>query len=360
MNSFISADEEINVESVLSNPNIALISDKIENFTDLNRAFRSYMQLSRKDKRFSDYYSIQLYGSTVPDMYFVMREQFKAEKRDSLPFTTRDTLLVSEPDLYYNKKAFDEGRINMCFVIGYSGSGKSVLTREYNGDDIERIELDDLVCIKDHYTLDELKQNSDMMYTFFAGCGSKYYISMQERNPFARHAEVFVDFIDYACEYAKEHSDKRYIIEGIWTYLFFGDPSRFEEYAVFIKGTSLIKSKLRRIKREMANKVDVTVNRIREFGIYMTDSMLYDGNVDKWRHYYELRDETELIYEDSKFKVLHDKMMRQMCDINSCFVHNDRNGIEKIMHTFGDNDDINPREKRLVLDECRKALADLQ
>lgn len=99
---------------------------------------------------FSDYYSVQFYGCTVTEMYFVMREQFKAELRDSLPFTTRETLFVSEPDLYYNKKAFDEGKINMCFVIGYSGSGKSVLTKEYSGADIERIELDDIVCVKDH------------------------------------------------------------------------------------------------------------------------------------------------------------------------------------------------------------------
>ncbi len=360
MNSFITADETISIETVVNNPSIALISDKICSFGELNQAFRSYMKLSRKDRRFSDYYSVQLYGCTVPEMYFVMREQYKAEIRDSLPFTTRDTLFVSEPDLYYNKMAFDEGKINMCFVIGYSGSGKSVLTKEYSGTDIERIELDDIVCVKDHYSLEGLKQNSDMMYSFFAGSGSKYYISRQERSLFADHAEVFVDFIDYACKYAKDHPNKRYILEGIWTYLFFGDPTRFDEYAVFIKGTSLMKSKLRRIKREMMNNAEVTVNRIKEFGIYMTDSMLYDSNVDKWRHHFELRAKTELIYEENKFRVLHERIMHQIYAINSYFVHNDKNGIESIVQSLENTGDADPGEKRVVLDECRKALADLR
>lgn len=92
----------------------------------------------------------------------------------------------------------------------------------------------------------------------------------------------------------------------------------------------------------------------------MTDSMLYDSNVDKWRHHFELRAKTELIYEENKFRVLHERIMHQIYAINSYFVHNDKNGIESIVQSLENTSDADPGEKRVVLDECRKALADLR
>ncbi|MBR1797741.1 MAG: hypothetical protein IJ757_07005 [Clostridiales bacterium] len=360
MNEFISDDKTLDSEDIANNADIALISDSIDSPAELHAAFHKYMKLSGRDRRFSDYYSVKLYGCTVPSMFFAVRDRFKAEAISSAPFTINETLLVSEPDLYYNKKAFDEGRINLCFVIGYSGSGKSVLTREYSGDNIERVELDDIVCVKDHYSLEGLKRNSQMMYEFFAGRGAKYYISRQERDSFAAHGDVFVDFIDFACEYAGSHPETKFILEGIWTYLFFGDPSRFEQYAVFIKGTSLMKSKLRRARRELTNKMESTVNRILEFGIYATDSMLHDSNVDKWRRHFEGMPDTILMEEETKAKVLRDSIMAQIISINACFVHNDSDGIRRILGSVQDSSDVDPREKAIITEDCKRALAELK
>ena len=221
MNKFIK--DPIDIESVISDPDIALISDKTESRAELVRSFGKYLKLTRRDKRFSDYYSEQIYGCTVPSMFFALNESFKVDVKSLIK--SDDTILVSEPDIYYNKDAFDSGKINLCFVIGYSGSGKSVLTREYIGSDIERVELDDIVCVKDHYSLEGLRRESMMLYSFFTGAGSKYYITRQERDLFEEHDKVFVDFIEFACEYAASHKDRKFILEGIWTYLFFGDPS---------------------------------------------------------------------------------------------------------------------------------------
>ena len=284
-----------------------------------------------------------------------MRYRFKFES----PVPVNETLFISEPDLYYNKKAFDEGSVNLCFVIGYSGSGKSVLTQDYEGEGIEKVELDDIVCIKDHYTLDELKQMGELLYSFFAGSGAKYYISREERDPFADHSEVFVKFIDFARDYAAARKSKRFILEGIWTYLFFDDPSQFDDCAVFMKGTSLVKSKLRRMKGEAGNSLSKSIDRILEFGVYAKDSALHDGNVDKWRRYFEKSPKTVIKPEDNLFTLLRGNIMSEINLLNDCFVHGDAEGIQSIMTNAKKNTGIDIAEKAILIEECRRALADM-
>ena len=299
MNALI-PDEQIDLQELQKRTDIAVISDEIASREELIDSLRRYLMLPRKDRRFSDYYSVRLFGCNVPDMFSTMRYRFKFES----PVPVNETLFISEPDLYYNKKAFDEGSVNLCFVIGYSGSGKSVLTREYEGADIEKISLDDLVCVKDHYTMADLEMMSEMLYSFFAGPGAKYYISIKERDVFADRSEVFVEFIKYAKKYASAHKDRKFILEGIWTYLFFDDPSKFDKYAVYMKGTSLIKSKLRRMKRESANTPVESWDRLLEFGIYAGDTTFRDSNVDKWRRHFEKKKETVIKQEDNYFTVM--------------------------------------------------------
>ncbi|MBR2523214.1 MAG: hypothetical protein IKE53_02100, partial [Clostridiales bacterium] len=324
------------LKSLMDRQDIALVSDSIESKEELFRQYTKYLMLPRSAKRFSDYYSVKIYGCGVPLMYLQMKEYLRPES----PIPVNENVLISEPDLYYNKKAFDRGDTNLCFVIGYSGSGKSVLTREYEGEGIEKVELDEIVCIKDHHTMDELREGGQMLYTFFSGEGKKYYRSRAERDLFEDHGEVFVEFINYAMRYAAEHRDRRFILEGIWTYLFFGDPSLFDDYAVFMKGTSLIKSKLRRFAREAREGAKSTVERILDFGIYATDSMLHDSNVDKWRRHFEKMSETELRLEDNKYTRIRQQIMNRINDINDRFVHGDREGIEEIMEQTASDPDM--------------------
>ena len=234
-------DDKLSLEELMRHKDIALISDDVSSREELIESLMKYLKLNRKQRRYSDYYSVRLFGCNVCDMFISLSYRFKFEP----PVPVNETFFISEPDLYYNKKAFDEGSINLCFVIGYSGSGKSVLTREYEGSGIEKISLDDLVCVKDHYTMEDLNMMSEMLYSFFAGPGAKYYISKKERDLFADRSEVFVEFIKYARKFASSHKETKFILEGIWLYLFFDAPSKMDKYAVSMKGTSLIKSKLR-------------------------------------------------------------------------------------------------------------------
>ena len=348
-------DEKINLQEISKKTNVALISDEISSREELIDSMMRYMMLSRADRRLSDYYSVKLFGCNVSDMFMSMSYRFKFES----PIPINETMFVSEPDLYYNKKAFDEGRINLCFVIGYSGSGKSVLTKEYEGADIEKISLDDIVCVKSHYTLEELKETSEMLYSFFTSKGKKYYISREERDIFADHSEVFVKFIKYACDYAASHPEKKFILEGIWTYLFFKDPSKFKDYAVFMKGTSLVKSRLRRLVREAGNDPEQAWERLLDFGVYAKDSAMHDSNVDKWRHYFEKKSETVIKPEDNRFTVLRENIMKQINNINDCFVHDDAEGIKDIMNKAKKNSKMDLTERTVIIEECKRALFDL-
>lgn len=350
------SDEEINLKEINGLPDVAVVSDEINTREELMEAIMRYLKLTRPYRRLSDYYSVKLFGCNVSDMFLNMSYRLRFES----PIPVKETLFISEPDLYYNKKAFDEGQINLCFVIGYSGSGKSVLTKEYEGDNIEKVSLDDLVCVKDHYTMDELKDMSGLLYSFFAGPGERFYISREERDVFSDHGEIFVSFIKYAREYAEVHIDKRFILEGIWTYMFFKDPSEFADCAVFMKGTSLVKSKFRRILREAGNSPVESWDRLLEFGVYAIDSTLRDGNVDKWRRFFEKDQKTVIKPEDNVFTVLHTNTMNEINNINDCFVHGDEMGIKNIMKNVKVSEDMDITEKAIITEECKRALADLK
>ena len=349
-------DDKITFEELNKNKDIALISDDVSSREELIESLMKYLKLTRKQRRYSDYYSVKLFGCNVSDMFISLSYRFKFES----PIPMNETFFISEPDLYYNKKAFDEGDINLCFVIGYSGSGKSVLTREYEGSNIEKVSLDDLVCVKDHYTMDELKSMSEMLYSFFEGPGAKYYISKKERDLFADRSEVFVEFIKYAKKFSSAHKDRKYILEGIWTYLFFDDPSKFDKYAVYMKGTSLIKSKMRRMKRESANTPTESLDRLIEFGIYAGDTTFKDSNVDKWRRHFEKKKETVIKQEENYFTLLKQNIMAQINSINDCFVHGDKDGIESIMKKASSDCKMDLTEKAIVVEECKRALVDLE
>ena len=348
-------DDKLTLEELEKHKDIALISDDVSSREELIESLMKYLKLTRKQRRYSDYYSVKLFGCNVSDMFISLTYRFKFES----PIPMNETFFISEPDLYYNKKAFDEGDINLCFVIGYSGSGKSVLTQEYEGDNIEKVSLDDLVCVKDHFTMDELKNLSEMLYSFFAGAGAKYYISREERDLFADRSEVFVEFIKFAKKYSSAHKDKKFILEGIWTYLFFNDPSKFDKYAVYMKGTSLMKSKLRRMKRESSNTPMESWDRLLEFGIYAGDTTFKDSNVDKWRRHFEKKKETVIKEEDNYFTLLKQNIMAQINSINDCFVHGDADGIKSISKKAVSDCKMDITEKAIITEECKRALADL-
>lgn len=182
---------------------------------------------------------------------------------------TNEGYIKNEDDILYNKDKFDSGEINLCFVIGHSGSGKSTMAHKAEKDnkDVEAYEMDDLSAIKGHFTMENLKEYGDLIYSFFNGIGKKYYVTpdylVKNKIPGSEYEDkLYPDFVHYAMQYAKTHKNKKYIVEGIWLFcngengkpLF--NPEEFKDYAFYIKGTSMLVSAFRASKRDSTDQAD--------------------------------------------------------------------------------------------------------
>ncbi len=92
---------ENDLQEILKREDVAVISDKVSSREELIESLMRYLKLSRANRRYSDYYSVKLYGCNVANMFLTMSYRFKFES----PIPVNETFLISEPDLYYNKKA---------------------------------------------------------------------------------------------------------------------------------------------------------------------------------------------------------------------------------------------------------------
>lgn len=175
---------------------------------------------------------------------------------DEFPLVPQDeSVIKNQEDIYYNKEKFDSGEINLCFITGHSGSGKSTMGRSMQDEGrIEHYELDDLIFVKDHFTMENLKEYGGLIYSFFKGTGKKYYLTKDEALALPEEEydnKIFVDFIKYAKQYAKNHENKKFVLEGVWLFNSrWFKPEEFIDYAFYIKGTSMIISLYRAAKRD--------------------------------------------------------------------------------------------------------------
>ncbi len=351
------------LEQAIHDPSLAIITNDIATQAELNKVYVKYKVLPKKQKRFSNYYSIEFLGHSVPEMYVLVRDRLTEGSEIfgewQLP---SDKYTVSEPDLYYKEDGFNSGETNICFLLGHSGSGKSRMARTLEGDDIDHIELDDLLLIKDHFTMDALKGYSDMLYSFFNGEGAKYYIGIDERNNIPKEEyedRVFVDFVRFAMDHAKQHKEKKYIIDGIWIYLYFEDPSIFEDYTVFIKGTSFLKSKIRAIKREMHRDKEILEDRKQMFGREVRNYLLDEDKINSYRSFYGSKPETILREETDEAAKKREDVLDELNSIDNCFVNEDADGILRILKKAEANTEISNWNKLRIVNECKSALLDL-
>ena len=353
-----------NLELALQDPALAIITESLGTQSELNRVYVKYKVLPKRQKRFSDYYSHTFLGHTVPEMYALMKEKLKpgSERFEDLPLPS-ESFIRSEPDLYYKEESFNAGETNICFLLGHSGSGKSRMARTLEGDEIDHIELDDLLLAKDHFTMDQLKGYSDMLYSFFSGEGAKYYIGLEERNSIPKEEyedKVFVDFVAYAMEYARQHGEKKYIIDGIWIYLYFDDPAVFQDYTVFIKGTSFLKSKSRAIKREMQRDKETLQDRKEMFGREVRNYLLDEEKINAYRSFYSERPETIFREETNEAAKQEAVVADALNRVDACFVNEDPDGILAILKKAETDTELSNWNRLRVLNECQAALVELR
>ena len=351
------------LEQALRDTSLVFITESITTEKELIRNYVRYKALSRKWKRVSDYYSNEFLGHTVPEMYVFMRGKLKMDNysfdEKQLP---NEKYTHSEPDLYYHEDSFNSGDTNICFILGHSGSGKSMMARTLEGEEIDHIELDDLLLAKDHFSMEELKEYSDMFYSYFNGEGAKYYIGIEERENIPKEEyedKVFIDFVRYAMDYAKQHADKKFIIDGIWIYLYFEDPSIFEDYAVFIKGTSFLKSKMRVLSREMKKDKDTLNDRKQMFGRETRNYLLDEDKINAFRAYFADKSETAFRLETKESEKKDEQARETLINVGRCFMKEDADGIEAILNQTIEDKELSGLNKMRIINECKSALFDL-
>ena len=355
--------EYTDLEQAVNDSSLVIITDRITTLKELKKIYLKYKTLLNKQKRLSNYYSNRFLGHNVPEMYVLLKAKLYTGndflEEWQLP---NEALILSEPDLYYKEESFNSGDTNICFILGHSGSGKSMMARTLEGEDIDHIELDDLLLIKDHFTMDELMDYSDMFYSFFNGEGAKYYIGIEERTSIPKEEyedKLFTDFVQFAMDYAEQHREKKYIIEGIWIYLYYDDPSVFEDYAVFIKGTSFLKSKIRATKREMQRDKETLEERKQMFGRESRNYLLDENKIDHYRSFFSASPDTIFRVEKSSSAQKGEDIINVLNSINKFFVNNDADEIFEIMKKTAADKELSTWDKTKIINECQSALIDL-
>lgn len=207
-----------------------------------------------------------------------------------------ESILINEKDIYYNKDKFNSGEINLCFITGLSGSGKSTMGRDMQSHGIEHYDMDDLQCIADHFTLSELKEYGDLIYSYFTGEGKKFYKTLKELKdeliPESEYEDkLFPGFVHYAMKYAKAHKDKKFVLEGVWLFQKkWFTPDEFKDYAFYIKGTSMIISHIREAKRDSKDAGSKFKQGLAFVSCMSKNWKWYvidEGQVNKFRKYFE-------------------------------------------------------------------------
>lgn len=208
--------------------------------------------------------------------------------------------ILNGKDICYNKDKFDSGEINLCFITGYSGSGKSTMAHSMESKSVEVYELDDVLANKIYFSMDNLKEYGDLIYSFFKGIGNKYYYTEDDvKNGTTKeykgdyYRDIINDFINYSIIYTKSHKNKKYIIEGVWL-LEYISPEKLKDYAVYIKGTSRLISDLRAAKRDSNNYFPDKKDAIKRGKAYLKrlkrffnkDAIIDDKIIGRYRKYF--------------------------------------------------------------------------
>ena len=73
-----------NPEQAVLDPSLAIITGNINSLNELNRIYFKYRALPKKQRRVSDYYSNELSGHMVPEMYYIVKDKLRSD--GDIPF----------------------------------------------------------------------------------------------------------------------------------------------------------------------------------------------------------------------------------------------------------------------------------
>lgn len=157
---------------------------------------------------------------------------------------------ISGQDVYVNYDKWTSGKINKLFIIGLSGSGKSTLgnrlAEQFNCDVVHTDRFRGNV----HYSDEDLYKIDPVVYRYFdtvwkGGLKRRFDVKTMPKD---QRTLEFKKFIYWVLE-----QNDTIIIEGAVEKLLINDP-KLQEYPIVFKGTSMAKSMIRMVRRELFEK----------------------------------------------------------------------------------------------------------
>ena len=242
-------------------------------------------------------------------------------------------------DIYYKKPEYDSGKINLCFITGLSGSGKSSMAGDMKGEQkIDHAEIDDVI-FNQYYTDDQLKEMSTLLYSYLTGPGKQYRIKdlkeiLADQKKFKMQNTI--DFVNYAIKYASSHKNEKFIVEGVWLFIYI-KPETLKDYAVYIKGTSTLISSYRASKRDAdtvhhAKGIKSAFYIMKDMGHHIGATIRndFEQKITNWRKYYTDNMSKEDINESVEIRIQEaDSNWRLQEDDKSIKVFESSNVLEK-------------------------------
>ena len=129
-----------------------------------------------------------------------------------------------------------------------------------------------------------------------------------------------------------------------------------EPYAVFIKGTSFLKSKIRAMKREMQRDKETLQDRKQMFGREVRNYLLDEDKINSYRSFFSDSPDTIFREETSDAAKKSEIVINELNSIDKCFVYDDADGIIEIMKKAEENTELSNWNKLRIINECKSAL----
>lgn len=259
----------------------------------------------------------------------VTTESYSPVQETNTAYSKNTNFFISENDIYCNMGRFlkkSPNQVNICFVTGFSGSGKSTVAKKLaKYHKITYVELDYFSFRGAHrpFTEKDCKDSGhEIIWEYIKrnGLSPSFLVGVDKYK--AKWIEAITNFVRWL-----EIMPGNYVVEGIQcTYIIPANP-KWLDYPIIFKGTSMVTSLIRGLKRDeiidlkhiRTTVIDI-LDRIKWF--YSSKSgfdNIRNSMIEKDNHrevpdsvWDEIANEAAVTYEGENMKSTHDEMSALM------------------------------------------------
>ena len=171
-------------------------------------------------------------------------------------------------DVFHNVDLWEEGKSNIIFVAGMSGSGKSTISKDISSQyKADHAELDNLQNAKmnDWNTtgskvLDIFVERMGGLENLFPYCNGLEVVKWKDIVSNEKEcAKTFDECVNFLIDYANSHRNEKIVVEGIQIALYCKDSTlkKLSDYPVIIKMNGPLKTEFRREKRTIKTGIEM-------------------------------------------------------------------------------------------------------